>query len=331
MSAFILTILTFVGFQMILALGMNVLWGFDGLLNLSYIVYYAFGAYVTGTLMLPKDSPPQTYYILGLHLSFVPAAIVGLAASALLAAVVGWLFLGSRLRPEYFPIVTLVAASAALQFVSQDQTLFNGFAGLIAIPQPFGASLSQTTYDVLFMVLVFAVAAAVALFCGRLRRSGLGRQMRAVREDSLAASAYGINIFRTKMKAHVIGGVISAAAGILTIVYVGAFSPSGWSIGETIVALSCVFIGGSGNNLGAMVGAAIVVVVFNEGTQLLLPLVPGLSSSSAIIAEIQPVALNLLVIVFLRWRQEGLIPERVPNLYPERRSLELARRVRRVA
>jgi len=309
---------------MMLALGMNVLWGYDGLLNLSYIVYYAFGAYVTGTLMLPKASPPTTYYILGLHLPFVPAAVIGLAASGVLAALVGWLFLGSRLRPEYFPIVTLVAASAALQFVSQDQPLFNGFGGLIAIPQPFGASLSPTAYGILFLMLVFAVVAITAAFCGVLRRSGLGRQMRAVREDSLAASAYGINVFRTKMKAHVIGGVISAAAGILTIVYVGAFAPSGWSIGETIVALSCVFIGGSGNNIGAMVGAAIVVVVFNEGTQLLLPLVPGLSSSSAIIAEVQPVALNLLVIVVLRWRQQGLVPEHVQDLYPERRRSRFA-------
>lgn len=320
MISFVLTIITFVGFQMLLSLGMNVLWGYDGLLNLSYIVYYAFGAYLTGTLMLPKATPPSTSYILGLHMPFIPAALISLVATGLLAAVVGWVFLGNRLRPEYFPIVTLVAASAALQFVSQDQGVFNGFAGLISVPQPFGASMSPTAYGMLFALLVFLVVGVVGLFCRRLRRSGLGRQMRAVREDSLAASAYGINVFRTKMKAHVVGGVISGVVGILTMVYVGAFAPSGWSIGETIVALSCVFIGGSGNNLGAMVGAAIVVVLFNEGTQLLLPLVPGLSSSSAIIAEIQPVALNLLVIVVLRWRQQGLIPEHVQNLYPERKS-----------
>lgn len=321
MTGFILTIITFVGFQMLLSLGMNVLWGYDGLLNLSYIVYYGFGAYVTGTLMLPKASPPITYYVFGSNLPFIPAAIIGVVATGVLAAIVGWVFLGKRLRPEYFPIVTLVAASAALQFVSQDQPLFNGFAGLIAVPQPFGASLSVTGYAVVFVLFVFAFVAVAAVFCEVLRRSGLGRQMRAVREDALAASAYGINIFRTKMKAHVIGGVISAIAGILTIVYVGAFAPSGWSIGETIVALSCVFIGGSGNNVGAMVGAAIVVVVFNEGTQILLPLVPGLSSSSAVIAEIQPVALNVLVILVLRWRQQGLIPERVQDLYRTRRSL----------
>lgn len=324
MSNFILTIITFVGFQMLLALGMNVMWGFNGMLNLAYIVYYAFGAYVTATLMLPKAQPPQTSYILGLHLAFLPAAAIGLVASGLLAAVVGYVFLGRRLRPEYFPIVTLVAASAALQFVSQDQPLFNGFAGLISVPQPFGSSLSETTYNIVFVLVVFAVVAVVAAFCSVLRRSGLGRHMRAIREDELAASAYGINVFRTKLKAHVIGGVISAAAGILTIVYVGAFAPSGWSIGETIVALSCVFIGGSGNNLGAMVGAAIVVVVFNEGTQILLPLIPGLSSSSAVIAEAQPVALNLLVIVVLRWRQKGLIPEHVQELYPEPRPKRLS-------
>lgn len=74
MSSFVLTIITFVGFQMLLAMGMNVMWGFDGMLNLAYIVYYAFGAYITGTLMLPKAQPPEKSYVLGLHLPFLVAA-----------------------------------------------------------------------------------------------------------------------------------------------------------------------------------------------------------------------------------------------------------------
>lgn len=318
MLAFVMTILVFVGFQMILALGMNVLWGFTGLLNLAYIVYYAFAAYVTGVLMLPKANPPVTEYVLGLGLPFPVAALGGVIGAGLLAALLGSIFLGRRLQPIYFPIVTLVTASAAIQFVSQDQGLFNGFAGIISVPSPFPASLSTDATTALYVLLVFAMVAVVAAFTTVLRRSGFARQLRAVRDDEVAASAYGINVFTTKLKAHVIGGVCSGIAGILTVAYAGAFSPSGWAIGETLVALSCVFVGGAGNNLGTMIGAAIVVVIFSEGTQLLLPLIPGMPADSNFIAIGQPVALNLLVIVILLLRPRGLLPERVQRIFGSR-------------
>jgi branched-chain amino acid transport system permease protein len=328
MLSFTLTVLTFVGFQMILASGMNVLWGMTGLLNLAYIVYYAFAAYITSVLMLPKAQPPITSYVLGLSLPFWLAALGGLVAAGILAAVVGTIFLGSRLQPMYFPIVTLVTASAAIQFVSQDQGLFNGFSGVISVPSPFPVSLSVTATAVWFVVLIFVIVGIVAAFCGVLRRSGLARRMRAVRDDEVAASAYGINVFTTKLKAHIIGGVISGAAGILTVAYAGAFSPSGWAIGETLVALSCVFVGGSGNQLGAMIGAAIVVVIFSEGTQLALPYLPGISADSNVIAIGQPVALNALVIVILLLRPRGLIPEPLQRIFPSTavRSWRPARR-----
>jgi branched-chain amino acid transport system permease protein len=316
MVNFILTIAVFVGFQMILALGMNVVWGYAGLLNLSYFIYYAVGAYVTGTLMLNKATPPITTYIFGYHWPFALAALGGLVAAGLLATVIGSALLGSRLQPDYFPIVTLVLASASIQFISQKQNLFNGFSGLIGVRSPFPDAWGPTATSVAYVVLVFGCVLVVAVFCGILRRSGLGRQMRAVRDDQVAASAYGINIYRTKLKAHVIGGVIAAVAGSLTVVYAGAFNPSGWSIGETLVALSCVFVGGTGNNLGVMTGAAIVVVVFSEGVQLLLPYVPGIPISSNALAIGHPVALNILVLIILRFRRQGLIPEHVQNPYP---------------
>jgi ABC-type branched-subunit amino acid transport system permease subunit len=315
MLSFGLTVLTFVGFQMILALGMNVLWGFTGLLNLAYIVYYAVGAYVTGVLMLPKAQPPITEYVLGLSLPFPVAALGGLLAAGLVAAILGSLFLGSRLQPMYFPIVTLVTASAAIQFVSQSQGLFNGFSGIISVPSALPASLSVTANAALYVLLVFLLVAVVAAFCGVLRRSGLGRRMRAVREDEVAASAYGINVFTTKLKAHIIGGVIAGLVGALTVVYAGSFSPSGWAIGETLVALSCVFVGGTGNNIGSMIGAAIVVVVFSEGTQLLLPYVPGIPADSNALAIGQPVALNVLLIIILLVRPRGLLPERTQRIF----------------
>jgi branched-chain amino acid transport system permease protein len=301
---------------MILASGMNLMWGMTGLLNLAYIVYYAFAAYVTGVLMLPKAQPPVTSYVLGLSFPFWLAALCGVLAAALLAAIVGRLFLGSRLQPMYFPIVTLVAASAAIQFVSQDQGLFNGFSGLISVPSPFPVTMSVTATAIWYVVLVFALVAVVGVFCEALRRSPFARRMRAVRDDEVAASAYGINVFSTKLKVHIMGGAISGIAGILTVAYVGAFSPSGWAIGETLVALSCVFVGGSGNPIGAMIGGAIVVVIFSEGTQLVLPYIPGISADSNVVAIGQPVALNLLVILILLVRARGLIPERLQPIFP---------------
>ena len=314
MLDFLLTVLTYVGFQVILTLGLNIQFGITGLLNLSYIVFMAVGAYVTAVFMLPPDQPPFTYYVLGLHWPFPLAMIMGILAAGAVATVLGLAALGPRLRKDYLGIATLVAAAAIAQGVAQFRPLFNGFQGLIDIPQPFGTQLSPSTYDLGFLLLVSAVALMCFLLVERIRRSPMGRTLRTIREDEVAARAFGTNIYAMKLKAFVIGAMIAGAAGALTAVYVTAFTTSGWAVGETIVALTCVFIGGVGNNWGSLVGAFLVVAVVNQGLEVVLPLLPAIPSDPSFVPVIQVMLVNLLLILFLRWKPRGLVPERVIKL-----------------
>ncbi|MHB1940764.1 MAG: branched-chain amino acid ABC transporter permease [Candidatus Dormibacteria bacterium] len=317
MFGFLLTVLTYVGFQVILTLGLNIQFGVTGMLNLAYIVFMAVGAYVTAVVMLPPAQPPFTYYVLGLRWPFPVAMVLGVLAAGALAAVLGLVALGPRLRKDYLGIATLVTAAAIAQGVAQFRPLFNGFQGLIDIPQPFGSRWDPTFFDLAFLLLVSGVALVVFLLAERIRRSPMGRTLRAIREDEVAARAFGTNIYMMKLKAFVIGAMIAGAAGALTAVYVTAFTTSGWAVGETIVALTCVFIGGAGNNWGSLLGAFVVVAVVNQGLEVLLPLLPAIPSDPSFIPVVQVMLVNLLLILVLRWRPRGLFPERVVKL-PER-------------
>ncbi len=144
---FALVILTFVGFQIILSLGLNLQWGVAGLLNLAYIGFMATGAYMTALVVMPKATLASgTNYILGLGWPSWAGILVGIAAAGVLALVVGVVVLGRRLEAEYFAILTLVIVIAMSTVLSGQANLVNGVEGLINVPPPFGASLSSTAF-----------------------------------------------------------------------------------------------------------------------------------------------------------------------------------------
>lgn len=315
MLLYVLVAATFAGLQVILSLGLNLQYGLTGMLNLSYIMYMGVGAYFTAVLILPPSKLPFSSYILGAHLPFPVAMVGSMAAAGLIAFVIGVLVLGRRIRTEYFLIVTLVVASVAAQVISQDRGIFNGFDGVYGVPEPFGSNLSSLSLALAFVALVVVVAGIVLFVCEVIRRSGYGRMLRAIREDETAAQAFGVNVFRARLTVYVLGSVIAAAAGSVTMVYVGAFSTSGWTVGETILALTVVIVGGSGSNWGTTLGALLLVgVVIDIGMQLLIPLIPGVGANPNVIGLGQLVFVNLLLLAALRWRPSGLLPERVKRM-----------------
>ena len=322
---FTLVILTFVGFQIILSLGLNLQWGIAGMLNLAYIGFMAAGAYVTAVLVLPKATlAGGTSYVLGLQWPFWAGMLGGIAAAGALGLVVGVVILGRRLEAEYFAILTLVIVIAMSTLLSGQPNLFNGVEGLINIPQPFGASLSSTSYGTWYLLMVAAFAAVVYVLARRVQRSPFGRLGRAIREDETALQVFGKDPFRAKLKIFVLGGMIAGLAGSLTVLYVGAFAPASWAVGETIFALSCIMVGGSGNMFGGALASAVIVTLFVQ--------VPSLfniaASNPEILAEVQVMATAILLIVVMRWRPDGLLREPVGTVAKlERRGgLETARR-----
>lgn len=149
------------------------------------------------------------------------------------------------------------------------------------------------------------------LFANRLYKSPLGRVMRAVRDDQDVVEAFGKNSFRIRMTAMVIGCMYIGVGGVLTVAYITALSPAGWTTGETFVVWAALLVGGRANNLGAVVGSFLVAVVFNESTRYL----PQMPSHPNLIPDIRYILIGLAVILTIWFRPQGVIPERKNTFY----------------
>ena len=306
MLAFTLTALIYIGVQSILSLGLNVQLGIAGLLNLVYIVFFAAGGYAAALMVLPRDDPPFITYILGLNQPFYVGIIVAGVVGGLLAAAVGAVALGRNLRADYFAVVSLVVAVAGSQVVAQTRGFVDGYQGLINIPQPFGQGLSPIAFTAVYLVVVVVMLLLTLLACEVLRRSAFGRTLRAIREDDVAAEVFGHNVFSMKLKAFTFGGVIAGIGGALLVLYVGAFNTAGWSVSETLFVITCLFVGGAGNNFGVIISTAVIVGLFNQGTQLS----PWFSNHPNLITEGRIIVVATLLLIVLRLRPRGLLPER---------------------
>jgi ABC-type branched-subunit amino acid transport system ATPase component/ABC-type branched-subunit amino acid transport system permease subunit len=231
----------------------------------------------------------------------------GVAAAGALALVVGFVVLGRRLEAEYFAILTLVVVIALSTVLGTQANLFNGIEGLINVPQPFGQQLTTTSYGTWFLLMVAAFAVIVFILAHRVQRSPFGRLGRAVREDETALQVFGKDPFRAKLKIFVLGAMVAGLAGSLTVLYVGAFAPASWTVGETVFALSCVMVGGSGNMFGGALASAVIVTLFVQVPSL----VHVAASNPEVLAEVQVMATAILLIAVMRWRPDGLLREPV--------------------
>lgn len=305
---YLLTLAIFAAIYGTLAIGLNIQWGYSGILDFMYIAFVAVGGYVMSLLMLPPVQPGfGETYILGLNWPFIPALLVGGLASALLAFIVGLLSL-NRLRSDYFAIVTVAASLILWTIAGNDTPLVNGWDGISGIPQPFADVLNVdiNTYGFFFFGLCLVILIIVYIFSERLYHSPFGRALRSVREDELVAQGLGKNVFTLRLKAFVIGAFIAGIGGGLLVTYVDAFNPSAWTTGETFFIWAALLLGGSANNRGAILGAFLVPVLFAEATRFL----PTFSSSPQLIDAIRYIAIGVLLIVTVRFRPQGILSER---------------------
>jgi branched-chain amino acid transport system permease protein len=306
---YIVTLATFAAIYGVLAIGLNIQWGYTGILNFMYIAFVAVGGYVTSLLVLPPAQPAVMgeYYLLGLNWPFIPALLVGGLAASALALIVGLLSL-NRLRSDYFAIVTVAVSLVLWTVAGNDTPLVNGWDGISGIPQPFFNSLNVdiNTYGFFFLGLCIIVLILVYVFAERLYYSPFGRALRVVREDELVAQELGKNVFSLRLKAFMIGAFIAGIGGGLLVTYVDAFNPSAWTTGETFFIWAALLLGGSANNRGAMLGAFLVPVLFAEATRFL----PTFSSSPQLIDAIRYMAIGVLLILTVAFRPQGIIAER---------------------
>jgi branched-chain amino acid transport system permease protein len=301
-----ISVVTEAGIFAILALGLDMVWGWCGDFDLAFYGYLALGSYMTMVLSIGKPIAP-TQYILGLRLPYPLAVAVADVVVVALAAIIGAIAL-RNLREIYFAVTTLGAVSVLYLIVQVYTPLFDGFNGVFGLINPGQATLGLTYngYRQVFMVIVLVILALAYLVVQRLSRSPFGRLLRAVREDERAAAAYGRGIFFAKYRAYLFGAALAGLAGGLFAAYISAFNPSAWTPQELLVIYAAILVGGRGNPRGVIVGVFVVYVGFIELTRYL----PSPASRPEFAPAVRQVLIGLLIILMLRFRPEGIFAER---------------------
>jgi branched-chain amino acid transport system permease protein len=313
MSAYLVSVLTEGAIFGIMALGLNVIWGWSGDFDLAYYGYIAVGAYMTLVLTIgPAVAPAQ--YILGLQLPYPLAVVIAVICAMAVALIVGLIAL-RHLRGIYFSIVTLGAVYVMYVFAGQYVPLFDGYNGLSGLFDPMGDwfGLDYQSYQYFFMGLSLVMFVLVFLFMWRISGSRFGMALRTLREDERAAAAFGRDIYRLKLKGYVLGAGVGGFAGALFAAYLSAFNPSAWSPVEVIVLYSAVLVGGRGNIWGVALGVLIMGMLVQESTRF-LPMVPGLGQLNTlhpqVLLALRGAVIGLVLVLFLRFRPQGVLPER---------------------
>ena len=289
----------------IVALALNVRWGWAGEFDIALFAFVAIGAYIYAVITLPPNSlPPPSGYILGLSDPFLVGVVAAIVVSAAMAAVLGAIAL-RKLRDDYFGITTLAFALILSLIIGQYIPLFNGYAGLYAIPQPLQFDGSLGTDGGYYLGICIIALVLTMWLLRRLFRSPFGRALRSVREDDVASQAFGRNVYALKLKAYILGGAIAGLGGALLAAYITAFNPYGWTPQETFLIYAALFIGGTGNAIGAVFGTFFVEVGIQEITRYIPQIGNNASGSDAI----RLVIIGLLIITILWFRPQGLLPE----------------------
>lgn len=239
-------IMVLTGMYIVLALGLNVVVGQAGLLNLGYVAFYATGAY--------------TYAILSTTagLAFWPGLAVGASTSALFSVVLGLPTL--RLRGDYFAIVTLGLGEITRIVLNNWDSLTGGPNGISKITRPsiLGYEL-HTALDFYYLILAIVVLAVFTV--NRLISSRIGRAWIAIREDETAAEAMGINTFRLKLLAFVIGSAWAGTVGVFFAAKMAFVSPESFTFFESVMILCMVVLGGMGSIPGTILGAFLLITL----------------------------------------------------------------------
>ena len=306
-SFYIATVLVYLGVDLMACWGLNLQYGYTGIVNFSFIIYQAAGAYTAAVLTLgPQTAGSFQQYVGGANLPFPLPVIAGGIAGGLLSAVVGVIAL-RRLRSDYQAMVFLVISLIATAVVTSDVGLFNGPAGLSLIPQPMSTvlNLSLVGYRWFYVGLTAVICLIVYAFVWRITSAPLSRSLRAVRDHEQGAAALGKNVTGLRMTSFVVGGVIAGISGAVLVEFISAWSPGAWLYQETFVLFAAVIVGGTANNAGAALGALLVPVAFLEGSRFLPQFGPP-----GLIDALQWVAVGLMTLVFLWFWPRGVLPER---------------------
>jgi branched-chain amino acid transport system permease protein len=316
----------------VMSLGLNVVVGFAGLLDLGYVAFYALGAYSLGWFgsgfffkaRVHVLVSPVASTLPGIHLNFILILIGAAAICALAGTIIGLPTL--RLRSDYIAIVTLafgeiiatLAVNGQSVHLGGGMTLTAGNLGISAVDAPYfpGIGLFNLLNLRPWYWLIFAILLVVLFVNLRLRDSRLGRAWIALREDEVAAVSMGIPLVKTKLLAYSIGAAFGGMSGAFFGTYYTEVNAGQFQFGFSIFILAMVIIGGLGSIWGAVVGGLTLGYINNYLIPDVLNDLPGRVGLNFQLTQVEFGIFGFLLVIMMILRPQGLIPER-------RRRLEL--------
>jgi len=267
----------------VIALSLNLLIGYGGLLQVAHAAYFGLGAYASALLTIK--------FGLGFIPSIICAGILSGLAS-LLVSLPAWRFKG-----DYFVMISLAVQAVLYSIIFNSVEITNGPYGINGIPRPdvFG-SIFATSGAI--AALYGAIVLSLGFIIGILKNSPFGRSLQAMRDDELAARSLGIPIHRLKVEAFMIASAMVGVAGGLYSSYISYIDPTSFTLHESILMLSMVIVGGTGNVRGPIIGAAVLIAIPEVLRFFALP--------DTVAANIRLLAYGLLLIILMHWRPQGL-------------------------
>lgn len=295
--------LVFAGIFAVMTLGLNLQWGFCGLFNVGVAGFVAVGAYASALL----TGPPEPDRLGGFGLP-VPVGWLGaMLLSGLAALVVGLAAL--RLREDYLAITTFGVAVVIQLVALNAQALTGGPFGIQSIPKPMSAMFGTgLAWNAAYLAVVLLVLGLAWWALERLVASPWGRVLRAIREDEPAAASLGKRAAAFRLQAFVLGCMLMGLAGALYAHFVGYIAPEDFLPILTFQVWAMLIVGGSGNNAGAVLGAAAVWLIWSSAGGAIRALLPAAEQARG--AALQVVLIGVLIAAILVLRPRGMLGER---------------------
>ena len=303
---YLVTLATIGGIYAVMALGLNVQWGYGGLFNAGVAGFFAIGAYASAilTVVPAAGAANPLAYTPGLP---VPIGLgAAMFASGLVAWVIGRICL--RLESDYLAIATIGIAEILRLVVKNLQSVTGGAYGIPSLPRPF-EGLGTPWSQILFCALVLLTIFIVYTMMERLGGSPWGRVMRAIRDNPNAAAAVGKDVTAFRLQAFVLGAMVTGLGGALMAHFFKYIGPEATEpLATTFIVWLMVIAGGSGNNRGAILGAFLIWAIWSVTEFATLQLPPEWASRAA---YMRVFLIGLLLQVVLQRFPNGLLPERI--------------------
>jgi len=281
--SYLLHLLIFFQIYAVVAMSLNLLIGYGGLLQVAHAAYFGAGAY-TAALLWTK-----------IGVGFIP----GLLGAALMSCVLSLLVSLSawRFRGDYFVMISLAVQVVLYSLMYNCMDITNGPYGITAIPKPTIMGSVYATQGAIFAIYAVVVG-ILAIVLAAAKQSPFGRSLQAMRDDELAARSLGIPVRRLKVEAFMLASAMVGVAGGLYASYISYIDPTSFTLDESILMLSMVIVGGTGNVRGPLIGAAALIAIPELLRFLAMP--------DAMAANVRLLAYGLLLIIMMHWRPQGL-------------------------